>query len=483
MTQSRRQNVRERFLRDYTAALENHSASVFVGAGMSVAAGYPSWREMLREIARDLSIDVDDLSDLAALAQWRISQDDGKTNVLNAIKSQLAASKPVTAALQSLARLPIRDYWTTNYDTLIEDALKETGRPVDVRASEGSLALRPGPGAALVYKMHGSITAPNDIVIATDDYELFRRNRGSFLPLLQGQLTTSTFLFVGMSLTDPNVRHVLSLIRERFPDQPPQHYAIVRPPQRSDYSSKDIFEARHREHGYWANDLRRYGLQVIEVADFSEIDALLSEVEKRLSRRRVWVCGSWPLDAPGQSDQAQLVHDVSFQLGSRLYDEGLTLVTGFGLVVGSAAISGFIASTQRAGNWDLSRRLIARPFPQPLNGQEPDQMQWQALRVEMARLAGIVVVVGGAKVASRQLVDAEGVREEIALAEKAGAAIIPIGATGGVAEALAAEMLQASASSSRPAASKTALRSMLNKNRAAPDLVADVMGAIQTASR
>jgi len=269
MNKPSRQNVRERFLRDYTLALENHSASVFVGAGMSVAAGYPSWREMLREIARDLSIDVDDLSDLAALAQWRISQDDGKTNVLNAIRSQLATPKPITAALQSLARLPIRDYWTTNYDVLIEDALKEIGRPADVRASEGSLSLRPSSGAAQVYKMHGCVTAPSDIVIATDDYELFRRKRGSFLPLLQGQLTTSTFLFVGMSLTDPNVRHVLSLIRERFPDQPPQHYAIVRPPQRSDYSSKDIYEARLREHGYWAGDLRRYGLQVIEVSDFS----------------------------------------------------------------------------------------------------------------------------------------------------------------------------------------------------------------------
>lgn len=475
-------DVRAKFLRDYTAALDDHSASVFVGAGVSMAAGYPSWRELLREVGKDLSVDVDDLSDLAALAQWRISLDDGKTNVLNVIRGQLAIAHPVTPTLQSLARLPVRNYWTTNYDELIERALEEAGRPIDVRASEQSLTLRPRPGAAQIFKMHGTISDASNIVIATDDYELFRRNRASYLPLLQGQLTTSTFLFVGMSLTDPNVRHVLSLIRERFPDQPPQHFAIVRPPQRADYSSQEVYEARAREHGYWSSDLKRYGLQVIEVAEYAEIDQLMSDVEKRVAKRRVWVVGSWPLDAPGSSDQAQFVHDVSFELGTRLHQEGLTLVTGFGLVVGSAAISGFIAATQKAGEWELSRRLVARPFPQPLRGVEPDRTQWAALRAEMSRLAGVVVVVGGAKIQDGSIVAAEGVLEELELAKGAQSAIIPIGATGGVAADLTQELLDSSDAPGSNFPSKSALKALSRPGRTAAQIVDDAIKAIRSIS-
>jgi len=70
------------------------------------------------------------------------------------------------------------------------------------------------------------------------------------------------------------------------------------------------------------------------------------------------------LDAPpddtfaGLRDRAIL--SVGLQVGFR---------RGSGLTVGSAAISGFLSALQRRGSWDLERRLIARPFPQPLEGK------------------------------------------------------------------------------------------------------------------
>src|ERR1700754_3139197 len=58
------------FLREYVAALRNGSAAVFVGAGMSRAAGYVDWRGLLRKAAADIGLDVDRESDLVAIAQY-----------------------------------------------------------------------------------------------------------------------------------------------------------------------------------------------------------------------------------------------------------------------------------------------------------------------------------------------------------------------------------------------------------------------------
>lgn len=153
--------------------------------------------------------------------------------------------------------MPIRHVWTTNYDRLIERALLAIRRPCSVISAQGDLALKVTAGAARVYKMHGTVDQLDDIVISTDDYELFRSRRGAFLPLLQAHLSSFSMLFLGLSFTDPNLRHVLSIIRESFTDAPPAHFAIVRPPQKGDFRSAEEFEARLAQHNLWAKD-RRY---------------------------------------------------------------------------------------------------------------------------------------------------------------------------------------------------------------------------------
>lgn len=46
------------------------NAALFVGAGLSRPAGYVDWKELLREIADDLDLEVDREYDLIALAQY-----------------------------------------------------------------------------------------------------------------------------------------------------------------------------------------------------------------------------------------------------------------------------------------------------------------------------------------------------------------------------------------------------------------------------
>jgi hypothetical protein len=267
---------------------------VFIGAGVSMGAGYPSWAKLLAEVGEELGVEAGDLHDLAALAQWSIQESGSATRVRNVIKAQIGVDHPIPEALEIIARLPVKNIWTTNYDRLIERAFTAINRPIDPVSGQADLALRATPGATRLFKMHGSIERLDDVVISTDDYELYRKNRGAFLPLLQAHLTSMSMLFLGISFADPNVRHVLSLIRESFTTAPPEHFAIVRPPQRVDYTSDAEFEARNTQHKLWSKDLKRYGLVVVEINDYGEASELLRQVERRVASRRVWISGSWP---------------------------------------------------------------------------------------------------------------------------------------------------------------------------------------------
>jgi hypothetical protein len=337
--------TKTRFLKEFPKSLGDDAGAVFVGAGVSVGAGYPSWQALLKEIGEELGVSSSDVHDLAALAQWHVRKSAGYTRIRQVIRDEIGVEHPVPETLEIVSRLPVRHVWTTNYDRLIERAFAAIGRPIDAISGSADLAIRPRPGASRLYKMHGSVDRLDDIVIATDDYELFRKNRGAYLPLLQAHLTSFSMLFVGLSFADPNVRHVLSLIRESFTDAPPEHFALVRPPRRKDFKKKVEFEARLRQHSLWAEDLRRYGLLAVEVDDFDEIPGLLTEVERGVARDRVWVSGSWPVGGAG-SPKAAFVHEVASEVGAMVGDMGLALVSGAGVLVASASISGFMSSMQ-----------------------------------------------------------------------------------------------------------------------------------------
>jgi hypothetical protein len=429
----------KRFLREFPKALHEGVGAVFVGAGTSVAAKYPSWADLLTDIGEEIGVRSRDIHDLAALAQWHISETGGSRGVRQVIKREIDVDRDIPPAIEILARLPTRHIWTTNYDRLIERAFQAINRPLDTVSGAANLALRATPGAARLYKMHGSIDRLDDIVISTDDYELFGSKRGAFRPLLQAHLSSMSMLFVGLSLTDPNIRHVLSLIRESFTEAPPEHFAIVKPPSRADEESDDAFKARMAQHRLWAKDLARYGLVAVEVETYEEIPELLMEIERRVAAQRVWVSGSWPLEVGG--DKGMKLYRLSEAIGRLIGEAGRDLVSGSGVLVGSATMSGFIEALRHRGGWDLDRRLIARSFPQAVPGIDPEHHQWKALRAEMARLAGVVIFIAGAKPDGDGIKVADGVLEEFEMARDAGAFLLPIGATGGAAEVISQRLL------------------------------------------
>jgi hypothetical protein len=70
MAPKRGMTTRDLLLKEFPESLAEETAAIFVGAGVSMGAGYPSWKDLLRDIGEELGVSSADVSDLAALAQW-----------------------------------------------------------------------------------------------------------------------------------------------------------------------------------------------------------------------------------------------------------------------------------------------------------------------------------------------------------------------------------------------------------------------------
>lgn len=428
-----------RFTDDFYNEIEAGNAAVFAGAGLSVPAGFVDWRDLLRPLAEELDLDVDRETDLVAVAQFHVNANGSNRNRLHrAVIEALAADNPPTENHRLLARLPIATWWTTNYDKLIETALKQAGKIVDIKTVVAQLANTRPRRDAVVYKMHGDIERPEEAVVTRDDYERYFRHRGAFISALAGDLVSKTFLFLGFSFTDPNLDHVLSRVRITFEANQRRHYAIFR--KRVQMPSEDaaVFEHARTRQALVIEDLKRFNVRALLVDNYSDITTILSEIERRHRRKTIFVSASASSFEPWGEGIA-----VTFMraLGNALVQSDVRVATGIGLGVGAALFSGALEQAMLPPTRHIEDAILIRPFPQAISDPTERQRVWDEYRREIISKVGIALFLFGNKEVSGQVVSADGMHREFEIAQEKGVVLLPIGATGSTAQLLATTVL------------------------------------------
>src|SRR5215831_1963783 len=159
------------FYKDYGKALDGREAALFIGAGLSIPAGFKSWQELLREVATDLQLDIDRETDLVALAQFHVNERGVRSKLNQLLVDEYNRSLKLTDNHRLIASLSIETIWTTNYDQLLEQAFRETGKRCDVKVTTENFATTLRGKDVTIYKMHGDVTQPHEAVITKEDYE------------------------------------------------------------------------------------------------------------------------------------------------------------------------------------------------------------------------------------------------------------------------------------------------------------------------
>lgn len=100
---------------------------------------------------------------------------------------------------------------TTNYDSLIEDSIKSYSpdSKLDVFVGQKGF-LKDTTGWSELYKVHGSVTEPQSIVISEEDYNLFDKNSVLISAKIIASLIDAPIIFLGYSLTDVNIRKIIT---------------------------------------------------------------------------------------------------------------------------------------------------------------------------------------------------------------------------------------------------------------------------------
>lgn len=426
----------EEFVQAYSQALSDHSAAVLVGAGLSIPAGLVDWKGLMRSIAAEVGLDASKENDLVAVAQYHVNERGGRQRINQTLVNEFSERAQLTENHRILTRLPIHTYWTTNYDHLIEDALREAGKRTDVKITPENLATTLPRRDAVVYKMHGDVTNAANAVVTKDDYESYATiPRGQlFSTALRGDLVSKTFLCVGFSFSDPNLDYIFSRIRVLLGANRREHYCLVRKVQRQDFGKLADFRYARTKQELQIRDLQRYGFIAVMLESFEQYTETLRRLERTYRAKQVFISGSAATYAPWTENES---HRFLTLLGKRLVENDMGVITGFGLGVGPHVINGVLDHLEKEGTRNLTERLTLRPFPYAIADPDKRKSRWTTYRKEIVSHAGVAIFVFGNKIgASGTVLMADGMLEEFKLAHSSGLLLIPVGGTGYVAERL-----------------------------------------------
>lgn len=419
----------EAFIKEFVNDLAANNVAIFAGAGLSKASGYVDWAELLADIAQELGLQIDRESDLISLAQYHVNEK-SRAKLNKKIIEEFVEENELTENHRILARLPISTYWTTNYDRLIENALKEANKRADVKYEVEQIFNTRPKRDAVVYKMHGDISLPTKAVLTKQDYEKYHVSHEAFISALTGDLTTKTFLFIGFSFTDPNLDYVLSRINLKHHDHRRDHYFFIKRPklgERGNETQAD-FDYNLRKQQLMIRELRRYGIQALLIDEYIQIREILEEIENRFRKRTIFISGSAEEYGGWSRPEAQ---EFIHKLSKNIVSLGYRIVNGFGWGVGSAVINGALDAVYERPDRHSEDQLIMKPFPQFKTGDKDLPALWEEYRQRMIKLAGVAIFIFGNKLdQDGKVVPAGGVKREFEIALENGLIPIPVPATG-----------------------------------------------------
>jgi hypothetical protein len=293
-------------------AFSRGKLTLFCGSGVSISAGIPGWKVFLRLLLSDL-LEQDgapggdgqptslakvyqDYFELSPLIVAQYLKNalgtDFQRTVRDALYAAGTTSSPLIDAVCELCRpqrerLAVHSIVTFNFDDLIEQILEENKIKHQAIFKEGQ---RPAPSELPIYHVHGYLPHDLDpdltaeIVFSEDAYHSKFIDPFSWSNLTQlNQLYQNTCLFVGLGMTDPNLRRLLDVAMRKNPEKSLEHFIFKKRYEVSDLTShisglggtSDAFKEASRltrmAEILEERDCNNLGLNVIWVDNFDEI--------------------------------------------------------------------------------------------------------------------------------------------------------------------------------------------------------------------
>ncbi|MEC0090602.1 TIR domain-containing protein [Paenibacillus macquariensis] len=283
-------------------ALSEGRLTLVCGAGVSISAGIPTWNELLNKLLEtmmkrisnnhNITINFENTSDFNSRYSNLIIGKYLKNNlgkefqneVRNALYSGSLGSNRIIESITNISRpqrdrKPLDSIITFNFDSLIEEYLSSNSVKNRSIYCEG---IKHKSDEIPIYHVHGflprlgDIPIESNIVFSEDSYHSQFIEPFSWSNLIQlNKLSQNTCLFIGLSLTDPNLRRLLDVSIRKNPDKNLNHYIIKKIPITIENGRESIDKLAYLLEEQDANEL---GLNVIWIRSFEEISTFLNKI-------------------------------------------------------------------------------------------------------------------------------------------------------------------------------------------------------------
>lgn len=201
-------------LKDIDNWRKNNKLSVFVGAGVSMLSGLPSWSDLIKLMLKempDLKYEEDKLSsdDYLKIAQMYFNTF-GEEKYKEKVKESFKEDRTPNKIHDLIFALHPNHILTTNYDNLLEQEAVKVGRNFSVINADN--AVSSAPSSSYIIKVHGDFSSSN-FVLKEQDYLDYEQNYKLIDKLVKTIFSTNLVIFIGYSLQDYNIKLILNWVK------------------------------------------------------------------------------------------------------------------------------------------------------------------------------------------------------------------------------------------------------------------------------
>ena len=251
---------------------ENNKLALFLGAGISIDSGLPTWKEVIDSLKNDLFEDGDNFNEIdpLKLAQFyylRYGENVYYEKLLNIFNLD---NKQPNKLIEELVKLNCEYIVTTNFDDLLEKAIEENFVFYEVIKEDNDFS-KASFGSKLLIKMHGDLKSRN-IVFKENDYLSYSDKFPLIETFVKSIFIRNVVIFIGYSLSDFNVKQIVSWVQNRRRNNLPIYFIEV-------VENFNCFEFEYyKDKGIYILYIKEMENEFLEIIkNISEIENLSSE--------------------------------------------------------------------------------------------------------------------------------------------------------------------------------------------------------------
>lgn len=304
----------EKLLKSLSKKYNKRKISLFLGAGVSMASHMPSWDTLVARFLvnrfREENKEIDDEVAKKLIELEKMNRENSLISQTRFIKQNMTLEKyfeiltdalyqekdiidldvPLLNSLIKMIRnrnnIYIKKIVTFNFDNIIERKLEEKDVYFKTCADHIEDIDR---DAVYIYHVHGFLDSElkpdeineKEIIFSEEEYHKMYNNPYHWSNMIQvNALRENTCLFIGCSLSDPNMRRLLDVAKE---ENEIKHYAILKKEDIKCPDGMSVTDSAYKIYNeFYLSNKNDYfnslGIHVIWVEDYNDIPKIIEQI-------------------------------------------------------------------------------------------------------------------------------------------------------------------------------------------------------------